>query len=318
MSETVAVASRDPAKARTFAAVEEIPEPAESYAAMLENPRVDIVYIATPHTTHLDRTREALRAGKHVLCEKPLGMSLRDVELMTACARQHKRFLMEAFHYRCHPQTAVLKAKLQAGLIGKPRIIDADFSFYADFIPEDRLFNPRLGGGAILDVGCYPMSFARMVAGVVSGKPFAEPSNLLATGYRGTTGVDERAVAILQFPQQLCAEISCSTRFQRTQRAIVIGEEGSLSLTEPWGPRGGGTQTQLIFTPNRGTPEVINIPIDRSLFTYEADHVAAVIAGGALESPCMDWGDSAGNARALDLWQAAIPRHGSSHQTRGS
>ena len=313
-AELVAVASRDPAKAAAFAEQHHIPEPAENYPALLANKSVDIVYVATPHTTHLINARDGLRAGKHVLCEKPLGMSLRDIELMTACARQNNRFLMEGFAYRCHPQTTALLAQLKAGVIGRPHIVDASFSFRSEDGPESRLFNPRLGGGSILDVGCYPMSFARMVAGAASGKPYIEPGSILAQGQRGTTGIDEWASALLQFPNQLSAELSCGIRLQRSHRAIIVGEEGSLALEEPWIPRGNGAHTRLILTPNRGEPEMIEVPIDRNCYTYEADHVASMIANSATESPAMDWGDSAGNARALDQWLAAIPRAGTTHQ----
>lgn len=136
-----------------------------SYAELVADPNVDVVYIATPHALHLDNVRLAFEAGKHVLCEKPLTISLADAEEMVALAREHRRFLMEAMWTACHPGVRALQRRLAAGEFGTPRHVHAELGFVVQASPEDRMLNPDLGAGALLDMGIYPLTFAHLLLG---------------------------------------------------------------------------------------------------------------------------------------------------------
>src|SRR5262249_55744447 len=152
-----------------------LPHEHGSYPELLANPAVDAVYIATPHPEHAAWAIRCAEAGKHILCEKPLTMSLAETETVVAAARAHDVFLLEAFMYLSHPLTSQWLQLLKDGAIGDLQVIQSSFSFRADWQPAGRLLNPALGGGGILDVGCYPVSLARLAAGMALGQPFAEP-----------------------------------------------------------------------------------------------------------------------------------------------
>jgi predicted dehydrogenase len=136
-----------------------------SYEDLVADPAVDVVYIATPHTLHLANARLAFEAGKHVLCEKPLTVSVADAEEMVALARRHDRFLMEAMWMACHPGIRTLRRRLAAGEFGTPRHVHAELGFVVRASPEDRMLDPDLGAGALLDMGVYPLTFAHLMLG---------------------------------------------------------------------------------------------------------------------------------------------------------
>ena len=206
----VAVGSRSLATADKFAAEHHVPHHYGSYEAVLTDPDVHAVYIATPHTLHADWCIKAARAGKHILCEKPLTLNHAEALPVIEAARKHGVFLMEAFMYRCHPQTAKLVDLLRKRIIGDVRVIHASFGFHRDFNPEARLFKNALGGGGILDIGCYPVSISRLVAGVAMGKPFAEPVEVKGCGHFTPTGVDSWVVGSLKFPGDILAALAAS------------------------------------------------------------------------------------------------------------
>ena len=186
------VASTDAGRARQFADAHPGDVGAGSYADLLARDDVDAVYVATVHTTHARLAIAALEAGKHVLCEKPLAPNYGSVMAMVAAARDEGRSLVEAYMYRFHPQTRWVLDRVRDGEIGEITHIDAEFSFFAS-ARAGRLFDPSLAGGAILDVGGYPISFARAIAGAASGVDFVEPTAVSAAGTWGrpawTSGV---------------------------------------------------------------------------------------------------------------------------------
>lgn len=171
----VAIATRDPQKpglADAFPGARII----EGYDAMLADPEVEAIYIATPHPSHAEWAIKAAEAGKHVLVEKPLALTAFEADAVFHAARKAGTFAGEAFMYRLHPQTAKLVELIKAGAIGEVRVIKSSFGFAMPrFDPSHRLYANELAGGGILDVGCYPVSMARLIAGAASGKPFAEP-----------------------------------------------------------------------------------------------------------------------------------------------
>jgi predicted dehydrogenase/aryl-alcohol dehydrogenase-like predicted oxidoreductase len=299
----VAVASREVSRARSFGNV----RAHGSYEALLDDDDVDAVYIATPHPMHARWAIRAAEAGKHVLCEKPLAVNHAEAEAVVAAARRHDVFLMEAFMYRCHPQTAILVDLLRSGTIGDVHVIEAVHSFRGPGDPSGRLLSNELGGGGILDVGCYCMSGARLVAGVVLGVPGAEPTDVTGAAHIGETGVDEWAVASLRFDGGIVAHLACGVRVDQPPRLAVYGSEGSIVLREPWLP----TERAMpeIVVRRRGVDaEVIRAEADLGLYAYEADVVAAAVGAGRIEAefPSCTWEDTLANMRALDRWRGAV------------
>lgn len=284
-----------------------------SYEALLADERVDVVYLSTPHPTHAEWAIRCAEAGKHILCEKPLAMNAREGEAIVAAARRHGVFLMEAFMYRCHPQTIRLAEEIRAGAVGEVRLIEATFGFHAPWDPRHRLFDPALGGGGILDVGCYTVSGARLVAGAARGEAFADPEVLTGVGHLGETGVDEWAAASLRFPGGVLAQVFCATRQERGHGLRVFGSEGWLEVVEPWAPGRREMPAAIrVFGKEAGlgpgavlTREIVD-RTTRGLYALEADVVAASIAAGATEAPAMSWADSLGNLRALDRWRECL------------
>jgi len=336
----VAVGSSDPARAAAFAVEHGLPAGAGTgYAEVLADPAVDAVYVATVHTTHTRLTLDALAAGKHVLCEKPLapgqasvrtmvdaarasGRSLVEafkfrfhpqtvalLELVAAgrigevahvdAARVSGRSLVEAFKFRFHPQTVALLELVAAGRIGEVAHVDAAFSFRA---PErsGRLFDPATAGGGILDVGGYPVAFARAVAGAATGQRFAEPERLRARGVLGPTGVDEWSVAQLDFPGGVTASVRTGVRLAGPNTVSVHGSRGSLHLDQPWTH---GPDSLLLVSVVDAEPERLEFTGVHP-FALEADALAASVGVG--EAPEMSLDDSLGNAAVLDRWRAAI------------
>jgi predicted dehydrogenase/aryl-alcohol dehydrogenase-like predicted oxidoreductase len=300
----VAVGSRAAERAEEFARAMGVPRAHADYQALLEDPELDAVYIATPHPSHASLTILAARAHKHVLAEKPLGMNHAEAMAMFDAARRHQVFLMEAFMYRCHPLTARLAELVREGAIGRIRAIQATFSFEAPFDPQSRLFDPELGGGGILDVGCYPVSMARLIAGAAAGTDLAEPTEVVGLGVLGETGVDEWASAIFKFPGDVLATLAAGIRAKQDNVAYIHGSEGSIFVPWPWRPDHDGAELE-IRRPGRD-PEVVRLPCEQGVYTLEADLFAASIPTGTARYPAMTAADSLGNAQALDRWRRAI------------
>ncbi len=307
----VAVGSRSAESARKFGEEFGLPSSAchATYEALLADPEVHAIYISNPHPGHAEWAIRCAEAGKHILCEKPLAMNHAEAMAVVEAARRHDVFLMEAFMYRCHPQTHRIVDLIRDGTIGPVRVIQATFSFRAGDDPTSRLLAPELGGGGILDVGCYPVSMSRLIAGAAVGQPFANPLKLQAVGHLGETGVDEHTVAVAAFPGNIVAQLATGVRVTQENVVRIFGEEGHLFVPEPWAPsRDGGASKFLLH--RKGEPEAREIVVDTVgsatayLYTIEADHVAAHIA--ARQSPAMSWADSLGNMQTLDQWREAI------------
>ena len=311
-----AVASRDQEKARNFAEMFSIPTVHSSYEALLDDESVDAVYIATIHPAHLEWVTKAAGAGKHILVEKPMGMNSAEVTTMIASAKTNDVFLMEAFMYRCHPQIERMVNLIQDKAIGDVRVVRSAFGFHANFNPDSRSYSHDLGGGGIMDVGCYPSSASRLVAGAASGKPFLDPIEVKASGLIGESGVDYYTSAVLKFENDVIGQISTAVTCDITGEITVFGTEGILTVPNPWLPstpcRTAREALPLdttfpsseIHLQRRGETEVIVVDVDRDLFTYESDMVADHI--DSRQAPAMNWADSEGNMQLLDLWRSQI------------
>lgn len=302
----VAVGSRGREAAERFAAELGAVRPHGGYAGLLADAEVEAVYIATPHPAHAEWAIAAARAGKHVLCEKPLTLNLADSERVVAAARAAGVTLMEAYMYRCHPQTERLAALVRDGAIGRPGLIEASFGFHCDFIPGHRLFAKALGGGGILDVGGYPVSLARLLAGAAQGRAFADPVAVTGAAHlHPEEGTDLHAAATLRFEDGMLAQVACGVSLEMENVVRVHGSEGRILVRDPWFAAGGHGVTRIELHRRGRSPESIEVAADRGLYGYEAEAFAAAVRAGWPEVPAMSWADTLGNMAALDAWLSA-------------
>ena len=307
----VAIAGRDQARRDAFGDAYAIPADKRhaTYAAIMADADVDAIYISTPHPWHAELSIAALRAGKHVLCEKPAGMNSAEVIAVTEVAAQEGRFFMEAFMYRCHPQIARVLEIIASGEIGTPQHIRTHFGFNAPYKPGSRLYEMALGGGGILDVGGYPASLARLIAGAAVGADFANPTSVKAVGTLAETGVDAVTYGLLSFASGFTAEIAVAVARNMDNRAIITGPKGQIIIDDPWVPgrNAGPSDATLHITVGKETrTEVLRDP--RMLFAFEAQYVSNTIASGALQAsgPAPSHADSIGNNETLDKWRAEV------------
>jgi len=302
----VAVGSRTQESADNFAGKFGPIRAHGSYEKLLKDPEVDAVYITTPHPLHAEWCLYAAGCKKHILCEKPLTVCHHDAQTIAQVTRREGVFLMEAFMYRCHPQTAKLVDLIRSGTIGKVGVIQATFSFQAPFKAESRLFNKSLGGGGILDVGCYTVSIARLIAGAATGLPFANPTHLHAHGIlHPETGADLYSLANAEFPGGILAALATGVGLNQKNGLRVYGSEGSLHVPDPFVIKPEGGMIHL-SRPGQAETEKISVPSDRPMYALEADAVGEAIRAGKLEAAAMPVDDSLGNMAALDAWRESI------------
>jgi predicted dehydrogenase len=287
--QVVGVASRDRARAREYADAHGIERAYGSYEELLADPAIEAVYISLPNSLHVEWTERALRAGKHVLCEKPLGRSVDAVEAVFDLAEREDRLLMEAFMYRHHPQTTKLVQLVQSGAIGTLRLIRAAFSFAITDRVNVRL-TADLDGGALMDVGCYCVSAARLLAG--------EPESVTGEQTLGGDGVDVTFVGALRFPDGVLAHFDAGLVLAERDELEVVGDQGSLWLDDPWHCR------EPAIKLRRGD-EIQVIEIERAnSYRLEAENLSAAIRGGP--KPRLGRDDAVGQARTISaLYQAA-------------
>ncbi|MEV4267263.1 aldo/keto reductase [Kribbella sp. NPDC049584] len=303
-NEVVAVGSRSLDSANAFADKWDIAHRHGSYDDLLADDTVDAVYIATPHPMHVEWAIKTAEAGKHVLCEKPLAINRAWSEAMIEAAVRNDVFLMEAYMYRCLPQTKLVAQLVRDGEIGTVHQIQATFAFAAGFRPESRIFADELAGGGILDVGGYPVSYSRLIAGIAAGQPFADPAAVSAVGHVGETGADEWTVATLFFDGGVTAQVSTGVRLSDQNQVRIYGSEGYLVVEDPWF---GGDGKPTHVTLHKVGEEPRDISAEPALiYAAEAEAVQAAIQAGAKEAPEMSWADTLGNLTVQDQWRAAI------------
>jgi len=235
---------------------------------------------------------------------------LNHAEAMAAveAARANGVFLMEGFMYRCHPQTKKLVELIREGAVGDVRIIEATFSFDFAFDGSHRLLSQELGGGGILDVGCYCTSMARLLAGRASGRDFEEPIEVKGTAHLGRASrVDEYAVASLKFPSGIVAQLATGVQLSMENVVRVFGSEGWILVPEPWLPGQEGRASTIVVHREGGDgPEEVVVESELGLYSLEVDAVAAHLDAGQAPPPAMTWEDSLGNMKTLDLWRQSI------------
>lgn len=239
--ELVGVASRDKERAREFANHHNIETAYGSYQELLEDERIEAVYIPLPNSLHHEWTIRAAGAGKHILCEKPLALNARQCLEMQQAAQTHGVKLMEAFMYRFHPRTRRVIEMVRQGAIGEARILRSSFTFCVTK-PDNIRLNQALGGGALMDVGCYCVNISRTLAG-------SEPLQVQAFSRVGSSGVDLELVGTLRFPSGLIAQFDCALTVERREEYEIAGPEASLRVPQAFLP--GTSETQILETRGR-------------------------------------------------------------------
>jgi len=303
----LAVGSRTAASAEQFGVQFGVPRRYDSYEALLADPDVQAVYISLPNNLHALWTIRCAEAGKHILCEKPLATNYAEAMTSVEAARRHGVFLMEAFMYRCHPQTARLVDLIKEKAIGDVRVIQAHFAFnMRGPRPENIRQQNAAAGGGIMDVGCYCASMARLVAGAALGQPFADPLQVKGCGHIGAASrVDEWATAVCKFPADIVANLTTGIQVSVDSTLRIWGSAGHLIIPNPWFPGPQGNEI-LIYRDGQNEPERVLVDASAPLYSVEADKVAQFLAHRQAPSPCMTWADSLGNMAALDQWRQEI------------
>jgi xylose dehydrogenase (NAD/NADP) len=292
--EVAAVASRDEMRAQTYALEHAIPRPHGSYEELLADGEVDAVYISLPNGLHHEWTMRALEAGKHVLCEKPYSRRAAEAEEAFDAAERAGLVLMEAFMYRHHPQTRRVADLVAEGAIGRPRFVRTAFSFALLDDTNVRAL-PELDGGALMDIGCYCVSGARLLAG--------EPSAVTGVQVVGPTGIDVAFHGTLELPDEVIGQFDCSFQLPQRQRFEAYGEEGTLVVEAPWRVDWGGD----VLLQRGDDVEKVEVE-EANSYQLQLENLADAIAGEA--EPLLGRDDAVGQARAIEsLYASAAERH---------
>ncbi len=289
--ELLAVGSRSQASADAFADEFKIERRYSSYEALATDPDIDAIYIGTPHPFHKENTLLCLENGKAVLCEKPFAINAKEALEMINFARERKVFLMEAMWSRFLPHMVKVRELISKDTIGEVRMLEADFGFRTGVNPESRLFNPEMGGGALLDVGIYPVSLAFML--------FGAPVEVKSFARLGSTGVDEEAAMIFSHREGQMSLLSTAIRLTTPFEATITGTKGYIRIGSPWwGPSN--------FTLHVGgkKPKKVKIETPLNGYNYEALEVSQCLRDGKLESDLMPLDETLAIMKTLDTLRA--------------
>jgi predicted dehydrogenase len=294
-----AVAARDPVRARAFAAKHRIPRVCGTYQELIEDPGLDAIYNPLPNSLHCEWTLRALRAGKHVLCEKPIAANAGEAERMAAAAEESGRVLVEAFHWRCHPLAARMREVLRSGVLGELRRVEASLCI-PFFLPGDIRYRFDLAGGATMDTGCYAINLVRFLAE-------AEPSVVAVEVRRSSPDDDRWMRAELSFADGRSGRIECSLCSAKLLpvRARAIGSRGDLDVLNPIAPH----LYHRLRVRASGESRSERVP-GEATYTHQLRAFAAHVAGGPRMST--DARDAVANMRVIDAVydRAGMPRRG--------
>lgn len=266
----VAVASRNLDKAEAFAKQYDCQKAYDSYEALFADDQVDIVYIATPHDSHAALSIKALESGKHVLCEKPIALSYQDAIRMTEASKKYNKFFMEAFWTRFIPSVKEVLEKINRGIIGEVNYLKADFAFYADEKAGGRLFDGKLGGGALFDIGVYPLFLSYITLGI--------PKEIIAKSLYSKNGIDLQTTMLLNY-EKAQAILHASIVSESDMKATIGGTKGHIQLNAPWFKADGYSIVK------QGQEEMFDIPNLGKGYAHEAIECHNCIRNNAIESP---------------------------------
>lgn len=286
-----AVGSREEHTANTFATQYDVPHAHASYEALAQDPEVDVVYVATPHVFHLENSLLCLEQGKAVLCEKPFTMNRGQAEMIFSLAAQKGLFVMEAMWTYFFPAMTMLRQLLQEGVIGEVRMLTADFGYRTAMNPHGRHLSPALGGGALLDVGIYPLALAQMV--------FGTPTQMTSLAHIGETNVDEQAAIILGYESGELALLHTAVRTETPQDAVIMGTNGRILIHAPW-----WHPQRLTLIQSGQASEEIEAPYSGNGYNYEAAAVMDCLRQGKTEHPLMPWSTTLALQETMDAVRA--------------
>lgn len=299
--EVAAVGARRQDSADTFAQQHGIHTAYGDYRALVEDPAVDVVYVATPHALHREHVELALGAGKAVLCEKAFTLNAPEAERLVALARERDLFLMEAMWMRCNPLVRRLRMLLGSGDLGAVRQVRADLGFVVDKPPSDRQLDPALGGGALLDMGIYPLTFASLFLG--------EPSSLAATAALSEHGVDLNLALSLGYDTGAVASLTSTMTAWSPRTASIATDRGRIDVPPPFHHPRTVTWTAHAGDPDFAEPpqpEEISAELIGTGLAHEALEVVRCLRTGETESPLVPLDDTVALMRQMDRIRAQI------------
>jgi predicted dehydrogenase len=295
-SELIAIASRETERAYEFAIRHNVPRYYGNYHSLLQDPDIDVVYIGLPNHLHKNWMIECARAGKHMLCEKPFVVNYAEAQEVITYVKRYQVFCMEALMYRCHPFIQQLEALIASGIVGDISSINA--IYHANITSEAN----KIASGAILSLGCYPISLIRLLLK-------SEPITMLAAGKLNPEQThDHYATAILTFENNVIASVSTADNMDMYSQFTIFGNKGILNITSnPWLPGKTNKMTLLV----EGQVKPLEFHADKSLFTYEVDMVAEHIINERLSPSAMavSWEHSLGNVALLDEWSSLVRKN---------
>jgi predicted dehydrogenase len=273
-AELAAVGSRSIGNARSFAARFGFARAHGSYADLAADPEVDAVYVATPHAFHYDAALMCLEAGKAVLAEKPITLDLPSAARLVEAATANGVFLMEAMWMRLNPAIRKIASLIDEGAIGWVSTIHADFGLQGPFDADHRLRNPSLGGGALLDLGVYPINLVHLIMG--------SPADVRSWAHLTPEGVDETTGVLLGYQSGAVAALTCSINGESRNAAAITGTDGRIDL-----PPGFFVPREFTLHRPGRDPETFEFPFEGSGYQFEAAEVQRCLLAGELESPLM-------------------------------
>lgn len=281
------VGSRSEENANTFGKRFGIERCYASYSALAGDPDIDIIYVASPHTFHYEHSVLCLNNNKSVLCEKPFTVNSSQAKEVINLAKEKNLFIMEAMWTRFLPLLKTLKSLIENGEIGEIKSVQSDFCFYNEFDEKGRLFNAFLAGGALLDVGVYPVMLAHTI--------FGKPKSIQANAFIGKTGVDETTSAIFDYGQGKVATFQSSIRYKSSLVAVVCGTKGFIKIHPRW-----FEMSTLSIYREGMEPEVIQKPFEGRGFHFEIKEAQRCLRNGFVESPLMLHSDTVEIMESLD------------------
>lgn len=296
--EVYCVAGRNPANVDSFASKHNICRKYYSYDEVLHDSAVDVVYIGLPTLLHAEWTKKCAIAGKHILCEKSFTLNSKQCLDTLSVVQEHNVFCMEAQMYRCHPLIRRLQEVIISHPVGKVLSVNATFT-----APIIDLFN-RSAGGAILDLGCYPMSLLRLLCGepvAISGT-----STLTPPQENSSDDVfDMESIALIEFSNEIRGNIRVCNNEELTWKFVVVCENGYIELSNLWDNT---TPDSITITSSSGGNEVVVEPTEGDFYVMQIDTVNDCIRAGRVQAfpPAMTWQDTENNVRALDMWRTAV------------
>ena len=286
-AQLTAVGSRDFGRAKEFANKFGFERAYGSYEELAQDPDIDIVYIASPHIGHYAHSMLCLEQGKAVLCEKPVAMNAAQYKMMIVTAKKNKCFFMEALWTRFIPSFMKFKELVDSGAIGKIKLIESDFCFKAPYNAKGRLFNLQLGGGALLDIGIYPVFMALEMAG--------QPQNIEAIAIKGKTGVDEKCAVTFTHDREVLSVLFCSIINNGRTETLIHGDKGYIRLNTMW-----HLPTSIDLLPDNGQPKHFDFDEPGFGYQYEAKHVMECLNEQKIESEIFTWEKSLKLINMLD------------------